>query len=409
MRNTPVLRGLSVLCVLLVGGREAMAAPLSKPEVTPGDTFQPYVYTSLLYDSNLLRFADETEAQEAINQDQAEELITRAGMGLLMEVPLSLQVLRADVWLEAVNYQEFDDLNHFAGGGRLAWDWELGRRWNGRIDAGYQQGISQFRELQTLEKDIRQVSSAHADAAYSLLPDWQVMVGTSTREVRYDFRDFLDRRVTDLFTELRYFTARRTRVGIRAQTTRGDLDQRQQFDNQSVDNDYKQQKYSLVLGWEASADAYFIGHLGYARRDHEEIPARDFDGFTTRMEHRWRLTPATGVHWTIFREPLSLDDQIATFAVSRGGSVSPYWSPTSWWRLSMLAGYENNRYEGLDGIATAESAREDDLWRGRISTEYRFIRGLALQVGVEVGERNSTIAENDFEYEMVFGELRYGI
>lgn len=397
------------LLALPLGVGAAQGAPPRTPELPEGETAGAYVYGGALYDSNLLRFSSDAEAEERLGDSARSDWVSRVGTGALVEWPVSLQALRFQGWLERNRYQRFDELDHTAGDALAAWDWEAGRRWSGTLDAGYARGIARFEELQALEREVRTGGRASADAGFRFLPDWRAVAGARHAQTRYEQRGFLDRRETLTFAELWYEpTATRSRFGLQVQRTDGDLERRQRLpDGSRVSNDFRQEDAGLLLGWSGSGKSYLEGWIGYTERRHDERPARDFNGVTGRLTYLWEASVKTSVRLSAWRELQSLDDEIATYVLSHGASVEPIWEATPKVRLRGRLSAANRSFEGAEGTSSADTGREDDVYAVALGLDYELLRSLYLTVELQHEARDSSVERSDYDYRQLFAGFSY--
>jgi len=385
----------------------ALAGPPTVPELPEGQTVGPYVYGGSLYDSNVFRFSGEDEARAQTGSTNMSDIISRGGAGLRARIPVSLQTMRFSGWLERDHYNRFDQLNHNAADADAAWDWQAGRRFSGTLDAGYSRGIRSFDENQTVEKDLRTGRRASADAGMRFANDWKALVGADWHSTNYDQSDNLDRRVTTTFGELQYLSLRNTRLGLRAEHTIGNVDQTETLPNGSIaSDDYSQNQYSAVVGWEGSSKSYLKGRLGYTQRNYDDIPARDFGGVTARATYHWQPTVLTGFRFSAWRELQSLDDQIATYVVSRGASVEPIWKPTTWITVRGRLAAETRDFQG-DRTGAGGSDREDKVRTVGVGIDYALRRNLALSLDAKHEFRNSNVDQSDYDYDQISAGIGY--
>lgn len=388
----------------------AFAQPQTLPEIPEGDTFTPYVYTGATYDDNIFRVVDEQEAQEVSGDARMSDTVTRYGIGLRMSKPISLQTLRLDAAIERADYNHFDQLDHTAGAGLLAWDWEVGRLMDGTLSHNYTRGISRFTEFQQAVRDIRTVNLSHFSGGMNFLTAWRIELGGEARRVRYDEQTFLDRDEDMGFAQLLYATSVNTRVGLRAQHTDADLEPQPTTAGTPANNDYEENEYSLVVGWEGGAKSYLEARAGYTSRDQEDPAQNDFSGATGQLTHQWEITSITRLRTSIFRNTNALDYQIATFVVSDGATLEPSWQVTPDTRLVTRFGYRRDEFKGpvvtADGTVT-DAGREDKVASAGAAVEYQAITDLLFRLAVDHSDRNSNRDDSDYDYTQVSAELSY--
>lgn len=387
----------------------AQAGPLFNPQTDPGETFQPFVYSNVTYDSNLFRVSGEDEAEALNGTDQMSDTITRVGVGLNIEKPISLQTLRFDGWLERVHYSNFDSLNNTAAHALGAWDWEVARLLDGTLSQSYDRTLSSFEQFNQQTKDLKTVYTTYADGALHVTPDWDVILGGRWREQNNDERDFLDRSESTVFTELRYLTAVNSHVGLRLETTQGDLQDRETTDG-VINNDYRQNRYSLVVGWEATTISRLQARVGLTQRQYDERSDRDFSGITGRVDYDWLATPITTIRFSAWHDVSSFGGDIATYVVSDGLSVEPMWEVRPDVTLRLRLAGERNDFQGGDIgplPADIQADREDKVYSARIGIGYQPILPLNLTLAFQALKRDSNVEQAEYRTNLIMAGAEY--
>ncbi|WP_435103123.1 XrtB/PEP-CTERM-associated polysaccharide biosynthesis outer membrane protein EpsL [Arhodomonas sp. AD133] len=395
----------AALCVV------AFAVHAQPPALAPlpeGETLGPYVYAGSRYDSNPFRVSGDDEAEERLDTGDFDDLIHRAGAGVRMNWPISLQTLRLDAWLERNRYQRFDELDHTAGDAELAWDWEIGRRFGGTIETGYARELTRFEENQSVERDIKTTRRYSADGGYRFLPDWEVRAGVAEQRQGHDRRETLDRHERSRFAELAYESPTGSRVGLRAERTDADLEStREGGDGAVIDNDYAQDDYSVVLGWAVTAQSRLTGRAGYTRREFDEARGRDFSGTTARLTYDWQPTVKLGLRLSGWRELQARDDDAVSYVLARGVGLEPTWQATPDVTLRGSLAWQRSEFQADDEAGVGNAGRDDTTRTVGVGVDYRALRNLRVSLGIEREVRNSNRAVSDYDYEQVSAGVSY--
>jgi len=397
---------------LTTGSGVVYAQPRTVPEVPESRTIVPYVYGGVEYDDNVFRVSDQAEARAVTGSSSMSDTISHYGAGFRLNKPISLQTIRLEGAIERVDYNRFSALDHTAGFGLAAWDWEIGRLLDGTLSHRYERGISNFTEFQQAARDIREVQVSHFDGGYLFLPDWRIELGGEFRDVDYDEQEFLDRQEGMGYAELQYLTTADSLVGFRFQNTEADLQATDDASGQQLDNDYEERQYSVVVGWQGTGKSYFEGRAGLTDREQDDPDQEDFTGFTGRLLHLWDITPITSLESSVFREVNALDFQIAGFVVSEGAALSPRIQVTPDTAVRGRVSYSQDEFEGQvrnqTGTIISDSGRQDDVLTARLAVDYQAILDLNILVGVQYQDRDSNQNDNDFDTTQFLTEISYG-
>ena len=110
------------------------------------DTFQPYIYTNYVHDSNIFRVANKSEAISISGDTKQDDKIIGAGAGLRMHLPISRQTLDIEASLLRRKYEYFDFLNHTESTAKETWGWQIGNHLGGTIGHDYNEKLSEYLE-----------------------------------------------------------------------------------------------------------------------------------------------------------------------------------------------------------------------------------------------------------------------
>ncbi|WP_198007277.1 outer membrane beta-barrel protein [Nitrococcus mobilis] len=400
----------ALLIAAIVVSCGARAAPLTPTPPRPeGKTLGAYVYGGGIYNSNPFLISNDTVARNRLGTTDTGDFITRAGGGLQMTWPIGLQMLHFDGWIERNKYQNFTSLDHTAFDANLGWDWEIGRLWSGTVETGYSRGIASFQEFRALDKNVttRQVTSA--DAGLRFLPDWEWVLGAHRRSTSFDKRSDLDRVESTGFTEVHYNSAVNTRMGLRAEITRGDLNRDERLaDGTVLGNDYIETQYSVVLGVEGSEElSYLTGRFGFTQRKFDDRPERDFSGPTAHLSYLWKVTANTGLRLSAWRELQAQNNEIANYLISQGYSLEPIWQATVKIRVRGHYSFQNRDYQGRETPGNLNAGREDDLHTIGLGIDYQALPNLYLSLEAKHQSRDSNREIRNFDYEQISAGVTY--
>lgn len=368
-----------------------------------------YVFGGADRDSNLFRLADTASAQAVLGTTEKSDTVTRAGVGLKADLPVSRQRLLFDLRGEQHDYQRFDLLDHSEYRGSGAWRWAAGNQWSGEIGVGTRRFLASLADLQAPVKDLVTEDRALAGAGYLVTPRWKVrgMVDWIQWEHEEPVRQTLDARVVGGTVGLDYVTPPGNFVGGQARYSEGDYPNRQVVAGSLVSNQYHELESSAVLHWIVTGKSTFDARLGYTSRRHDEVSQRDFDGATGRLNYDWFVAAKTLLNFSVWRELRSAEDISASYVVSEGWGVGPAWAPTS--KLVFQAKYvrEDRDYRGDPIFVASGAPPRDDTFRGvALTAGYAPRRNIQFSLGAESGERESNIAGIAYEYTAVSANAR---
>lgn len=321
MKNltNPPLRQLFVLLAVLspVGNSFAVI-----------DKFDPYAYVRVVNDSNVLRVSGDQEARALLVSTSRNDTIGYFGAGFESDLKLSRQHLLFDGEIERADYDSFDELDHTRTKGRAAWAWQAGNLWSGELGTLYEKRLRTFTQSGIPEKDMRTEKIGYLNGGYQIHPDWRMSAGMKYSDVSYQERQRLDRDSTAGTFAVVYRNTLNTRVGMRVKYTDYDL-RDDSINGISISNDYTETEISGLFYWEVTGKSNLEANLGYTDQSYDDLDERDFQGTTGRLTYDWNVTGKTELECSAWRETPSFNDEITTYVLTKGASISPSWSATS--------------------------------------------------------------------------------
>ncbi|MGH8640274.1 MAG: outer membrane beta-barrel protein, partial [Burkholderiales bacterium] len=221
-------------------------------------------------------------------------------------------------------------------------------------------------------------------------------------------RDSLDASIPSGTIGLDYVTPLGNSVGVQSKYSVGDYPNRQVVAGSQVDNSYKELESSAVMRWIFTSKSIFDARAGYTSRRQDQVPQRDFDGFTGRVNYDWFIGPRTLLNFAVWREIQSTEDVSASYILSEGWGIGPAWAPTS--KVVLQAKYirEDRDYRGDPGFVLSGGPPREDTFRGvRLNVGYTPRRNIQLSVSAEGGDRESNVVGADYDYAAASANVRF--
>lgn len=373
-------------------------------------TFTPYVGSSHIYDSNLLRAPDDNNLERntdgTVVDDQKrikDSFIHQIRAGLNVDWRYSRQqfIVKGEVnqnWFTA--FSQLDYLGHDV---LAQWNWVAGSRLKGEIGYKHNEALSSFAQLggrlDQILKNLQTGQEYFANAEYEILPSIYLKAGFLRNEWNFG-EDRQNSNQTQNIGEFRvqYRNLSKTMVGFRAVITDGQYPNRPA--NDASDNAFFRTSYHLDGEWKYSDKLRVGGSVGYVQQDYQHVSILNFSDVVARFDLNWIPSEKTTLAFSAWREVDQAFTQNATFVLSTGVRVTPSWIPTQKIRFEMPLSFENQDY--LGDVPNATGTRQSDevvdlglnlIYAPWLNTEF------ALNVKHE--ERSSNIGERSYEAQSV--------
>ncbi len=388
-----MIRSVFLLPAVLVPVNVALAAV---------DRFDPYVYARVLYDSNIYRVSGDVDNEES-------DTVGHLGAGLNADWKLSRQHLLLDAEVDRSKYDSQGELDNTSIDGRGAWAWQVGNLWNGELGYKYNKEMSSFDEQLVPRKDMRTTHTGFWNAGYQIHPDWKIIAGLDYADTSYQHENFLDRKTSSGAFEVQYANTRNTRVGVRTRYSKNDLPDFDIGPGVSINNDYDETEISGVFYWQGSDKSALEANLGYTDVKYDELNDRDFQGSTGRLTYHRVVSGKTNIDFAVWRETSSLYDEITTYVLQKGASITPTWLATPKITIAGEIMYTNDDFKGRNDVAAAAGAqrRKDDTWLYGIGATWTPRQYVQVSLNYRRETRDSSIDARDYDDDQVYAKAQF--
>ena len=377
----------------------------------PGRPVRLFVSGGLYRDSNLFRLSDGANTQALLGTTERSDTVARVGLGLKADLKRSRQELLLDAGADGYRFHRFDFLNYTGYHAGADWKWAAGEAWSGDLGYREQRSLAPFGELQSAIRDL--ITSRHAFvlAGRRMSPEWRLRGGLDW--TRYEHSNDLlasaENRTTAVTVGADHFTPQGNSVGAQLVGSEGIYPNRQIVAGSTVDNRYRELEASAVVNWQVSGKSRTRARIGYTARRHDQIGERDFHGATGRLDFSWTPGAKTALDFAAWRELRSIEDTLASYALSEGVSVGPRWAPTATFVVQAKLFRERRDYRGDPGYVLSSAPRRvDTLHGGRLAFGYSPRRFVRVSLALEHGTRDSNFTGGDYAYNLVSANARLG-
>jgi exopolysaccharide biosynthesis operon protein EpsL len=375
----------------------------------------PYVYGGVYRDNNIFRLP--------ASQSPQSDTWWRLGAGIRANIPVSRQrfFIEAQVDENRFNNNSFLDNT----GTRLTgnWDWEAGNLLTGNLGVQHDHGQGGFGQVQAAVSNVYTANRSYGQANLRITPDWRVRAGFNTYKTEADdaSRRQFDNNQTDWIFGTDYISGLNNSVGLQWRESRG------AFPNQQINtptgvttlnSEYKEEEPAAVIHYAFGGKSSFDARFGYTRREHDQLPARDYQGSTGNVTFHWTPSPKTLLDFNLFRETrpyvtsaigavLTSVDTTAAYVIARGIRFEPRWAITDQVVLQAQLLDERDTFKGDPTVPVGAGDREDKFRAGSIGLGWSPLRPVRLSLSYERGDRSSNIVNRDFKYQAVSLNARY--
>jgi len=366
----------------------------------PTDVLQLTMTAGILYDNNIFRIPDGNPLLFGVPPGNKADHIFSYGARVRYDKTVSRQRFIADVQATQNNYRTNTDLDYVNGNALAKWMWQIGNPWDGEASYEYRRYLSGFADVSANVKNLVTLETAWFKAGYRPHPRWRGWVGANYLQTRNSAPSQItyDTDITTGLLGLDYRTPSENTIGTQFRFAEGTYPQRQFVPGGFLDNQYEDHELSAVWKWNTTGQTVFDGRLGYLKRDHERVAARNFSGPTFRMNLGWQATGKTHVQSGVWRELLTYEAQTSNYVIATGVRITPTWSVTPQFSLQASWSYETRDYKGEPlGAFGILPTRKDDLHDLQLAALYSPRRNVELSLVVDKSSRDSNVPIYDYK------------
>jgi len=394
------------------------AYPAPAPD---GHVVHAWVSGGYYHDDNLFRLSGSVNPVPLLGRSDKSDNITRLGLGLKADVPVSRQHLVLEAQMDSYHYDHFSLLNNTAYSASGTWQWQYGNDWNGTAGIGSRRFLGGFGELQAPAKDMVTETHTYGSAAYALTARYKLRGALDYYNYSHDLpgANILDNDVTSGTVGVDYVTPELNSLGLQIKYSDGNYQNSQLVGATLVDNRYNETETSAVAHWVVSGKSTIDARLGYTSRKHKAIAARDFGGATGSLNYTLQVGSKTALIASAYRELKAYEalpgsfaptygDFTAAYVLSNGLSFGPRWAPTATIVLQAQFLYEKRDFKGDPSTTLLGTPEREDTYRGtQLSVGYRPIPRAQLSLSWEHGNRSSNLFGRDFIFNAWYANAKY--
>ena len=379
---------LAASCLFLAAGQA---------QAIEGDTLRPYISANLGYDSNLFRFANDTQAEDSSIDEPIKSIYyQRYGAGFDVDWKHGRQQVTARLAADKTLFSRYSNLLDYTGQDLNGeWKWQLGNRWSGILSASQKRTQAPFTDVSGIvASNVVTDDKLVLQADYWLHADWRARLrfDKSSREYSDVNRNRSDSTYNNTTLGLYHQGGMVERLGVELTDSRGEFPNRPL--TATLDNRSDEQVVRLVGSMTLSGKTNLSGSIGHAKRTHPNVSNKNYSGLEWRLAGRWLPTGKTQFETTLSRDLRASDTAAVNNEVADAINLSVAWRVLPKTTLSGQVGYERIDYEGI--------TRKDDLQTATLSAGYEAWRGGDLSIGVQHSRRGSTLASQEYSANMLF-------
>ncbi len=370
----------------------------------------PFVEEKIVHDDNVFRLSDSADSNALIGSSSKADTYRVTSFGLNLDLPVSRQRLVASLAVNDSRYHRFGALDYTGHDLRTAWLWQAGSSASGQLGYSDSSTLASFANILGTAPDHLRLRQGFFNGAYLVTPSWRIQAGANRLEQRNSdpARQVNDADIVDGEVALSYVTPARSSLGLSTRAERGSFPEQQPIAGTFVDNEYRQYRIGLVAEWPVTAASRLGGRIDRVSRRYDQLPQRDFEGTTGRLQYDWKPTGKLGLAAIAQRDISPFEYVRSSFVLVKGLTLRPTYSVTPKVDIAAALDFVTRDYLGDPSVALGVAQeRRDRVRAASAGLAYRPLRTVTLQLSALREKRSSNIAFGDYVANVVSLSVRF--
>ena len=395
---------------IFAAGVAAVFAPLAARAQVPGtgaatDDDRRVVVRlgeQITHDDNLYRLPDGLDPSLVLGPGASrDDSIGTTSLALLGHWKQARQQVVLDTALAANRFAENTDLDYTSGHGAVDWNWQLGHRWSGLLEARHEQTLASFANTRSLEKDVFTTSGYRGQLNFDVGPRWRLIGGArdATTEHENAARRGDDADLEDASLGAEYHTPRDSTLGWEYRRSSAIYPSAPLVPGGGSASDYEDRRAAMNLGYAPSEKIALKASVGYVERTYLHAEGGNFSGDVWSVILQW--TPAAKMQLAIesWRDLKAYLDAESNHFVSNGESFVAEWLPVDAIAVSLQISREDQLYIGAaqDPLLTLLPPRKDEPTTESVSVTYKLRERATFNVSYRSEARDSNTFRFDYD------------
>ncbi len=369
------------------------------------------VGVNTVYDNNLLRLPNDVSPMTVGVPTSSRSAFITNGFGqLVVDLPISRQRVRADMRVNSYRYSGgYSYLNFTGWEGKAQWLYQFGNYWKGDFYYARSEqpaGFENYRDFNT--QNIQTANAYGFNSDYWVVRNWHFTANANYTQGRNSASAVRFSNLDQWWAEagVKYESSLANFLRMTGRYTHGSYPDRV-APTQTLDTEYNQSEVAVDGNWQLTAATRAYGRVAYTARRFPNSAVLDFNGPTWRVVVEWAPTVRTGVNFLFRREIGAVEDITATYILTQGPRISPYWQISPTVRLEGYYEYLKRSYQGDPVTITGVPQIRDRYQYASLGVTWTPTRNWLVRVGYIYSTRSSNFPTRQFDDDSAYGTIQF--
>lgn len=375
------------------------------------DPLKIFVSDRYSYEDNLFRVPDSVRAGDsaAVGIGSFDDYVNRLSGGIEARVDASRQVFSLNLRFDDVRYSENDYLDYHGGAGDLKWNFDIGKRLSGLIDARYDRQQAGFSNYELFVKDIVETQSYVGELRFKIGSRWALMGGATISESTHSaaVRQNSNMEAEAGRVGIEYSTPTNSLIALDYAYMEATFPVAERLFNRDIG--FEQTLPGIRARYVFSEKTRISARAGYLKRDYTNPASGDYSGNVWNVAAYWEPRAQLYFDLEAYHELKAYSDAEADYFVATGFRLAPTWAPTTLMKFEFPLSIEDQSYRA---VATPFSdigsgpGREDDVLSAGVTWSYNPRDFLGFSLAYRYVDRDSNFERRRHEAEIASAQVR---
>jgi exopolysaccharide biosynthesis operon protein EpsL len=373
------------------------------------DALTLFAEEKITHDDNVFRISRDLDPAAAIGSSSRADTYRTLSLGLKLDLPVSLQRFQLDYTHHEDRYSRFTDLDLASHDAHAAWLWHLRNDASGQLAYEERVALASFAYIQTRTPDQFRLRRAFLNGTVLATPRWRAQAGIAGLEQTNSdpARQVSNVRIVDADLALSYITPADNSIGIGVRAEEGRFPNQEFVPGSLFANAYRQLGVGLVGEWAPTGASRISARADRLHRHYDQVPQRDFDGNTFRVQYDWKPTGKLSLAAVVQKDISAYEDIRSSFVLLKGFTLRMMLKATELVDVSGTLEYGVRDYLGDPGLLLADTpTRSDRVRSATLNASYRPAQNVTLQASAQHEVRTSNVQFADYGVNVYFASIR---
>jgi exopolysaccharide biosynthesis operon protein EpsL len=344
------------------------------------------------FDDNVFRLPASADPQTLLGKPDKSDVTHFASFGLNVDKKYSNQELIFNMTGTNIKYKNFSNLDHTSSSIKGAWNWQIGSRLQGDVNAMRSQTLNNPVNTKVYTRNLNTIDNLNLNGKWGIDSRWHVLFGASDGHATNSINTVNNLGSHSSANELglKYETATGKSFALISRNLRETNSNQVPYPAKLIDTGSTEKQLEFQANWNASAKSVVSGKLIDIHRQNYNFSQRDYSGTQGGINFTWEISGKTSLDLSLQRTLNSWWDDASSYYVADSVSISPKWQINSKTVMRIVINHGNNDYRGP--VVPGSIARKDTARSVMLGIDWAPQRTITLSASLQHDNRSSTPA-----------------